>query len=183
MAVPPIAQPLGEGTDADDGEASQSAFWAAVYRRIAPGAVFRIPDSVTGRTMKEHAGRSVLRPAVILGGVPSPSEAPAIALTRKVALSTRISWKEHFGTIPTTEEEVAALAGQRGWVFTRAGLLAGFSTHGVFELQPRRWATMERLISVEFMGWLPRPAVDLILRLAVGATVPSQYPPSDSVHL
>jgi hypothetical protein len=123
----------------------------------------------------------VYRPLLIIAGAVPVSEDDAITRMRNVAFSRRVSWKAHFEQRygkPSAEgrwlENLASR--QPFWLFTPARLLPAFDKAGVFELDTRRPLRVERLLGALFVGWLPKPYVDLA-RVRAGSTLDEPYPP------
>jgi hypothetical protein len=139
---------------------------------LAPGAVFRLPDSVTGRTTK--SGR---RPAMIIGPVPTLDGAPEVVLGKQVRVCTRRSLKTH-DVRPSSDGEILQMAEERHLLFTPKGLLRGFNKDGFFEIDIRLPISLSDLDPADFEDWLPRPFVDVILLKTVGKSAANPYPPS-----
>jgi hypothetical protein len=138
---------------------------------LVPGAVFRLTDSVTGRTTKP--GR---RPAMIIGPVPTLEGAPEVVVGKRVRVCTRRSLKAH-DVIPSSDEQIAEMAEVHRILFTPKGLLRGFNKDGFFELYMRLPVSLLDLDPLHFEGWLPRPFVDLILLKTGGKVAAAPYPP------
>jgi hypothetical protein len=138
---------------------------------LAPGAVFRVLDSVTGRTTK--SGR---RPAMIIGPVPALDGAPEVVLGKRVRVCTRRSLKDH-DVRPSGDDAILQLAENQHMLFTPRGLLRGFNKDGFFEVDIRLPVSLSDLDPAYFEGWLPRPFVDFILLKSIGMTAANPYPP------
>lgn len=144
--------------------------------RLRVGAIFLLNDLRSGASSKD-----VYRPLLIIAGAVPVSEDDAITRMRNVAFSRRVSWKAHFEQRygkPSAEgrwlENLASR--QPFWLFTPARLLPAFDKAGVFELDTRRPLRVERLLGALFVGWLPKPYVDLA-RVRAGSTLDEPYPP------
>lgn len=160
--------------DDDVGERARARVYLARLRpQLAAGAVFRVLDSVTGRSTK--SGR---RPAVIIGPVPALDGEPEIVLGKQVRVCTRTSLKPHHPH-PQNEAEILQFAeAQPRLLFTKKGLLRGFNKDGFFEIDIRLPISIGSLDPDYFEGWLPRPYIDFILFKTVGKAAPNPYPPS-----
>lgn len=144
------------------------------------GALFRANDLITGFSTKD-----VVRPILLIASPVTPAEDDEVTRGRLVSVSRRMSWKPKFedayGT-PTPEARwLASLAHNAPqWLYTPSGLLPAFTKAGVFELNIRRPLRVGRLVGTVFIGWLPKPYVDLA-RVRAGSNLDEPYPPRTSV--
>ena len=140
------------------------------------GAVFVLNDLRSGASTKD-----AYRPLLIIAGAVPVAEDDVITRMRSVATSRRVSWKPHFeqkyGTPLADGRWLENLASRQPfWLFTPAKLLPAFDKAGVFELDVRRPLLVERLLGALFVGWLPKPYVDLA-RVRAGSRLDEPYPP------
>jgi hypothetical protein len=169
MTPSPEPQRHGRIPDSASGYESSDAALASLRPLIRPGHVFAINDAVTGRT---DAGK-LNRPSVLV--IVSPlQDRTALALQQNVSVSSRLSWKKEWGTPGSAEAE--ALLARRKWVYSPRFSLAAFNKDGIFELAERRTVRIGDLLHCRSLGWLPKPAIDVVLAYA-GARLPEPYPP------
>jgi hypothetical protein len=154
-----------------EGACAEEAALSRARPLLARGHVFAVDDDTSGRT---EAGKRN-RPAVLVI-VPPLYTRTALALQQKVAISTRLSWKDEWG-VPGSPEAEAMLRRMK-WVFSPRGSLAAFNKNGIFELDNRRTVTIGQLIHCEPLGWLPPPAIAAILAHA-GARLSDPYPSAE----
>lgn len=157
-----------DGCSGDDG-------LARLRPRLAVGATFLVYDRDSGRTPTPKR-----RPVVVVGGLPPADEPAEITLGRLVRVLTRVSWKPHFGPPPRSEAEKLQLARDRKMVFTPAGLLPGFDLDGAFEFRIVRPLAVIVLAGAPFLGWLPRPYIEVLALHATGARPADPYPPESA---
>lgn len=148
---------------------------ARLRPRLAVGATFLVYDRDSGRTPTTKR-----RPVVIVGGIPPTNEPAEITRGRVVRVLTRVSWKPYFGPPPTSEAEKLQLLRDRKMVFTSAGVLPDFDLDGAFEFRIVRPLAVIVLVGAPFLGWLPRPYIDVLALHATGARPVDPYPPESA---
>jgi hypothetical protein len=88
-----------------------------------------------------------------------------------------LSWKpEIMGPLPVSQADVHRLLSRKGWAYSAAGSLGGFTRHGVFEVHIRRPIAVRELVGATHLGWLPRPTIEWLAAYA-GVVLPDPYPP------
>lgn len=158
-----------------DDACSADDLLARLRPRLGIGATFLVYDRDSGRTPTTKR-----RPVVIVGGLPPAGEPAEITLGRLTRVLTRVSWKPYFGQPPKSEAEKFQLLVDKKMVFTPAGLLPGFDLDGAFEIRLVRPVRISVLGSPPFLGWLPRPYIEVLALHATGARLPDPYPPESA---
>lgn len=145
---------------------------AALRPYLAAGAVFHVHEAHTGRTRKD-----VSRPVMIVGPIPRLDGSPEVALRQQIRVCTRTSFKDEIHTRPLTDEQMVWLAEKDGLLFTEKRFLAGFSKDGFFEIRRRHVVSIDRLDPAHFLGWLPRPHVEILILKMTKRPLANPYPP------
>jgi hypothetical protein len=143
-----------------------------VRHLLAPGALFGVNDRASGRSFKD-----VIRPVMLVGPIPRLDLPPEVAIKQAVRVCSRTSHKDRAFTRPLTDGEALALIEKHGLVFTPAGFVPAFTKDGYFELFRRLSIPLERLDPANFLGWLPRPQVEIIIYKMAERPLALPYPP------
>lgn len=160
-----------EGPGQDESDNAAVAWLLAMRPHVRIGSVFRLADAVRGLATGKEG-----RPTVVVVA-PRLHERPSIALGQQVQVAGRLSWKlETMGPIPTSQAEMLRLLNRKGWAYSAAGSLGGFTMDGVFEVQVRWPIAVRKLVGAKHLGWLPRPTVEWLAAYA-GVILPDPYPP------